>query len=663
MSQAPSNQVYDESSITILDGVEAVRKRPGMYIGTTGKRGLHHLIFEIIDNSVDEAMAGTCDYIKVRLLADGHVLVEDNGRGIPYNPHPQFPDTPTIQILLTHLHSGGKFDHNSYKVSGGLHGVGMAVVNSLSEHFVVEIFRDGKHVRQEYSRGIPQTGVDNVGPSKKHGTQIIFKPDQEIFKEDDYTDEDGNIHFDRDIVESRLKEHAFLNANLKIHFIDEQDLENKYEAEYHYEGGVSQYCEELVSDENPIAKVISFSGENSNTIIDLAFTWVLSDYELILSFVNSINTSGGGTHVSGFRSGITRSINTVVSSKESKEQNLLKNKVFKDKVAKGESAFTGEDCRYGILCILSVRVVDPQFEGQTKNKLGNSDVDGIVASFVYDKLKEYLISQPEEKKKIISRIEEAALLRIKLQSLKEADKKRKGVGSGKLIDATSKDPSKRELLIVEGESAGGSVIQGRNAETQAVLKLRGKVINVEKAVTPEKLIKVNMNKEINEIINALGTEPKEGFKQEDLRFHKVIILADADVDGGHIKTLLLTFFYRFYPELVELGHLYVAVPPLYRVAIGKEIHYINSDRDLQEFRESKGKGKKLSISRFKGLGEMDWQEIKETTLNLNHRTLLQITKDDAVRAEQMIQMLMGESTDGRKKYIMERATSVKNLDI
>ncbi|MHA1990774.1 MAG: DNA gyrase/topoisomerase IV subunit B [Candidatus Hodarchaeales archaeon] len=653
---------YSESSITILDGVQAVRRRPGMYIGTTGRRGLHHLIFEIVDNSIDEAMGGFCDEIIVRLLADGHVLVQDNGRGIPYGPHPSDPSVSTLEILLTRLHSGGKFDHDSYKVSGGLHGVGMAVVNSLSDHFSVEIHKDGKHVRQDYSKGIPQAGIVELGPSEKRGSIIMFKPDPEIFKEEDYTDEDGHIRFNRESVESRLKEHSFLNANVKIKFIDEQNLESKYETEYHYEGGVTQYCEELIRDEHSIADVVSFSGEISNTYIDMAFTWVMSDYELVLSFVNSINTSGGGTHVSGFRGGLTRSINAIASSKEAKEQNILKNKVFKDKAAKGESVFSGEDCRYGILAILSVRVVEPQFEGQTKNKLGNSDVEGIVASFLYDKFKDYLISQPDEKKKIIQRIEEAALLRIRLQNLKEADKKRKGVGSGKLIDATSKDPTIRELLIVEGESAGGSAIQGRRAETQAVLKLRGKVINVEKATSPEKLIRVNMNKEINEIINALGTEPKENFKEEELRFHKVIILADADVDGGHIKTLLLTFFYRFYPELLDLGYLYVAVPPLYRVTMGKEIHYINSERELQEFRAN-NPNRKLSIGRFKGLGEMDWQEIKETTLDYKNRTILQITREEAVAAEQMVQMLMGEETFNRKQYIMQHATKVKELDI
>ncbi|OLS22719.1 MAG: DNA gyrase subunit B [Candidatus Heimdallarchaeota archaeon LC_3] len=662
MSQKQESN-YTEASITILDGVQAVRRRPGMYIGTTGRRGLHHLIFEIVDNSIDEAMGGYCDEITVRLLADGHVLVQDNGRGIPYGPHPSDPSVSTLEILLTRLHSGGKFDHDSYKVSGGLHGVGMAVVNSLSDHFSVEVHKDGKKVRQDYSKGIPQTGVADLGSSEKHGSIIMFKPDPEIFKEEDYCDEDGIIRFNRESVEARLKEHSFLNANVKIKFIDEQDIDNPYETEYHYQNGVTQYCEELIRDENPIAEVISLSGEISNTYIDMAFTWVLSDYELVLSFVNSINTSGGGTHVSGFRGGLTRSINVIASSKESKDQNILKNKVFKDKAAKGESVFSGEDCRYGILCILSVKVVEPQFEGQTKNKLGNSDVEGIVASFLYDKLKDYLTGQPDEKKKIIQRIEEAALLRIRLQNLREADKKRKGVGSGKLIDCTSKDPAKRELLLVEGESAGGSVIQGRKAETQAVLKLRGKVINVEKATTPEKMIKVNMNKEINEIINALGTEPKENFKPEDLKYHKVILLMDADVDGGHIKTLLLTFFYRFYPELIDMGYLYVAVPPLYRVAMGKEAHYVNSEAELREFRETKGKNRKLSISRFKGLGEMDWQEIRETTLSEENRILYQITKEDAVVAEQMVQMLMGEETDGRKKYILQYANKVKELDV
>ena len=662
MAQIPVSK-YDESSITILDGVEAVRKRPGMYIGTTGRRGVHHLLFEIVDNAIDEAMAGCCDFIKVRLLADGHVSVEDNGRGIPYQPHPQYPDTPTIQIILTHLHSGGKFDHNSYKVSGGLHGVGMAVVNSLSEHLSVDIYRDGKHVRQEYSRGVPLTALTKVGSTNKHGTHIMFKPDPEIFKEEEYRDENGVIRLSRDIVDSRLKEHAFLNPNVKIQFNDEQNPLEKYEQNYHYSGGVSEYCQELIADMEPIAKILSFSGETENTYIDLAMTWVLSDYELILSFVNSINTSGGGTHVSGFKSGITRSINAILASKDVKDQNLLKNKVFKDKVAKGESPFTGEDCRYGIICILSIRVIDPQFEGQTKNKLGNSEIDGIVSKFVYEKVREYLIATPDEAKKIISRIEEAGLLRIKLQNLRDADKKRKGQGTGKLIDATSKDPTIREMLIVEGESAGGSAIQGRNAETQAVLKLRGKVINVEKAKTPDKLIKVNMNKEINEIINALGSGPREAFKKDEIRYHKIIILADADVDGGHIKTLLLTFFYRFYPDIIDLGYLYVAVPPLYRVAVGKDIYYVNSDKELQEFRDKVGDKKKLSISRFKGLGEMDWQELKETTLSNENRTLIQITREDAANAEKFIQMLMGEVVDSRKSYIMQYANLVKDLDV
>ena len=651
---------YDESSIMILDGVEAVRKRPGMYIGTTGKRGLHHLVFEIVDNAIDESMGGFCDLIKVRLFSDGHVLIQDNGRGIPFNPHPQYPEIPTIQILLTHLHSGGKFDHNSYKVSGGLHGVGMAVVNSLSEHLVVEIHRDGKHVRQEYSRGVPQTDAINVGPSEKRGTTVIFKPDMEIFKEDEYRDANGIIRFDREIIATRLKEHSFLNPNVRIQFIDEQNPQERHEAEFHYAGGVSQYCLELAQAEEPVTKVISFSGEHSNTQMDISFTWVLSDYELILSFVNSINTSAGGTHVSGFKSGFTRAINSIAMSKEN---SLLKNKVFKDKVLKGESPFTGEDCRYGILCVLSARVSDPQFEGQTKNKLGNSEVDGIVASFIYDKLREYMISNVEERKKIINRIEDAALLRIRLQSLREADKKKKGQGTGKLIDATSKDPAVRELLIVEGESAGGSVIQGRSAVSQAVLKLRGKVINVEKAQTPEKIIKVNMNKELNEIINSLGTGPRENFKKEDIRFHKIIILADADVDGGHIKTLLLTFFYRYYPEIIDLGYLFVGVPPLYRVTIGKTTHYVNNDRELAEFKEKNKSVKSMSIGRFKGLGEMDWQEIRETTLNKDRRTIIQITRDDAVLAEQTINMLMGENTEERKKYIFLHANKVKELDI
>ncbi|MEK6969510.1 MAG: DNA topoisomerase (ATP-hydrolyzing) subunit B [Nanoarchaeota archaeon] len=632
--QKPKAAEYGAAQITVLEGLEAVRRRPGMYIGDTSIRGLHHLVYELVDNSVDEALAGFCTKIKVFIHADNTITVFDNGRGIPVEIHPKL-GIPAVQVALTKLHAGGKFDKLSYKVSGGLHGVGLSVVNALSIALEIQIKRDGKAHFQRYSRGQPISELQLTGETAETGTIIHFKPDPEIFPE-------SIFHYD--ILAKRLRELAFLNKGIEIELIDER--EERQQDLFKYEGGIKEFVQYVDKNKNPLHEVIYFEKTKDNTIIEIALCYNSSYQENVFSFVNNINTIEGGTHLSGFKTALTRVLN-----------NFAK-KIFS---GKEDIKLTGEDVKEGLTAVISVKVPEPQFEGQTKTKLGNSDVFGMVNSIVYDELNIYFGENPSIIKIIVGKGLDAARAREAARRARDLTRRKgalDGAGlPGKLADCSNRDPQKCEIYIVEGDSAGGSAKQGRNREFQAILPLRGKILNVEKA----RLHKIMENKEIIAMITALGTGVADEFKIEKLRYSKVIIMTDADVDGSHIMTLLLTFFYRYMKPLVEQGHVYVAMPPLYRMQKGKQVEYVYTDAEKDQKVIELGEG--ITIQRYKGLGEMNPRQLWDTTMNPEVRTLKRVAVEDALAADQMFTVLMGDEVEPRREFIEKHAHEVVNLDI
>ncbi len=631
--QDNSNSSYTAKDITVLASLEAIRKRPGMYIGSTSTRGLHHLIYEIVDNSIDEAMAGYCNKIKVVIHKNGKVSVIDNGRGIPVDLHPKY-NKPAVEVILTTLHSGGKFDKNTYKVSGGLHGVGLSVVNALSKELDIIIKRDGKIYEQKYSRGHPISELKVIGEDTHNGTMVTFLPDDEIFTD---------LIFQFDIVLSRLRELAFLNKGITIKVIDERTSEEK---EFHYEGGLSSFVEFLNQNKTPLHPAIFFEKSKNNIVVEGALQYNAGYNESVFSFVNNINTIEGGTHLSGFKTALTRVINNYA-------EKVTSNLDFK---------LSSEDVREGLTAVLSLKVPEPQFEGQTKTKLGNSDVKGIVDSAVFDALTTFFEENPKVTATVIEKVVSAAKAREAARKARELVRRKTLLeGStlpGKLADCSEKDPSKCEIYLVEGDSAGGSAKQARNREFQAILPLRGKVINVEKA----RLAKILKNNEIVNIITALGVGIEEEFDSSKLRYHKIIIMTDSDVDGSHISILLLTFFFRYMRELIEKGHVYIALPPLYRLKKGKQSIYVQDDAEKDKVLNDIGK-QGVVIQRYKGLGEMNPEQLWETTMDPEVRFLKKVTIDDAIEAEKAFSDLMGEDVEPRKKYIQENAVNVVNLDI
>lgn len=630
-------QVYDASHIQVLEGLEAVRKRPSMYIGSTDGRGLHHLVYEVVDNSIDEALAGFCTKVDVSINPDGSVTVIDNGRGIPIDPHPVHKKS-ALEVVMTILHAGGKFDKNTYKVSGGLHGVGVSVVNALSEWTEVEVSRDGKKYFQRYIRGKPESDVREIGTSDAAGTKTTFKPDTKIFETTD---------FQYDILSNRLRELAFLNRGLTIVLKDLRSPEGQAET-FNYSGGIVEFVEYLNKKKQPLhEKPIYFERQRDDMVVEIAMQYTNSYTENVYSFANNINTHEGGTHIIGFKTALTRVANDYIKA---------------NKLSKEDEKLTGDDVREGLTAIISVKLMEPQFEGQTKTKLGNSDVKGIVDSLVTDGLAEYF----EENPKVASVILEKALL---AQRAREAAKKARELTRrksalevstlpGKLADCSGKDPAACELYIVEGNSAGGSAKQGRDRSFQAILPLRGKILNVEKS----RLAKILKNEEIISLITAIGTGVSEDFDLDNARYHKVILMTDADVDGAHIRTLLLTLFFRYMRHLIDAGYVYIAQPPLYRIKKGKAEYYIHSDRELEaKIKEIGEKG--LAIQRYKGLGEMNPEQLWETTMNPEGRTLLQVTLEDAIRADEIFRVLMGDEVEPRRNFIETHAKEVVDLDI
>jgi DNA gyrase subunit B len=628
---------YDASTIQVLKGLEAVRRRPAMYIGDVAVRGLHHLVYEVVDNSIDEAMAGFCDQIKVFFHKDGTVTVHDNGRGIPVDRHPT-QKKPALEVVMTMLHAGGKFDHQTYKVSGGLHGVGVSVVNALSEWCEVEVCRDGVVYFQRYERGEATTPLKKIGKRKQSGTKTTFMPDSQIFQKRD---------FSYDIVASRLKELAFLNAGLKIDFTDERD--GKADS-FLYKGGLSAFVKYLNENKDPLyPRPISFSTTKEGTEVGIAIQYCDGYAENIFTYVNNINTLEGGAHLVGFKSALTRSVNDYA-----KRNNLLKN---------GEPPLLGEDCREGITAVISVKIPDPQFEGQTKTKLGNSEVKGIVESIVGEGLGIHFEENPSVARKIVEKCRGAARSREAARKARELVRRKSALESsglpGKLADCSIEDPERCELYIVEGDSAGGSAKQGRDRRFQAILPLKGKILNVEKT----RLDRILSNDEIRTIITALGTGiGTDEFDLEKARYRKVIIMTDADVDGSHIRTLILTFFYRYMRELIEAGCVYIAQPPLYRLKKGKEEQYAYSDEERDRLLERLGKDG-VAIQRYKGLGEMNPEQLWRTTMDPETRTLLQVTLESAAEADHIFTTLMGDRVEPRRKFIEEHAKYVRNLDV
>ncbi len=627
---------YDETQIQVLEGLEAVRKRPGMYIGSTGIKGLHQLIYEVVDNSIDETMAGFCDRIHVVIHKDLSVTVSDNGRGIPVGIHPKM-GKPAVEVALTVLHAGGKFDGRGYKVSGGLHGVGVSVVNALSEWLVVHVKRDGNIYRQRYEKGNTVSELEIIGNSDGTGTSITFKPDPVIFEE---------LNFNYEVLSNRLRELAFLNKGLRIILEDERQETRK---EYHYEGGIASFVKYLNKNKTPIhPEPIYISGERDTTSIEVAIQYNDSYVENIYSFANNIATQEGGTHLIGLKSALTRVINEYA-----RKYNLLK---------QTDENLSGEDVREGIVAIISVKIMEPQFEGQTKTKLGNTEVRGMVESIVGDKLMAFLEENPSVAKAIIEKAVSAARAREAARKARELVRRKSALESttlpGKLADCTEKDPSLSEIFLVEGDSAGGSAKQGRDRRFQAILPLRGKILNVEKA----RIEKILGNEEIKAMVTAFGTGIDNEFDISKLRYHRIICMTDADVDGSHIRTLLLTFFYRYMRPLIENGHIYIAQPPLYRVSKGRGEYYVYSDAELEELLERIGRDG-IEVQRYKGLGEMNPEQLWETTMNPETRTILRVTMEDAIAADEIFTILMGDKVEPRREFIEDNAKLVTNLDI
>lgn len=627
---------YDENQIQVLEGLEAVRKRPGMYIGSTGPRGLHHLVYEIVDNSIDEALAGFCDTIDVVIGSDNSIAVTDNGRGMPVGMHPKIKK-PTVEVIMTILHAGGKFGGGGYKVSGGLHGVGASVVNALSEWLVVEVRRDDKVYRQEFERGKPVTDLKIAGDANDTGTKIIFKPDDQIFEE---------LEYDYDTLANRLRELSFLNKGIKIILKDErQDKEEVF----YYEGGIVSFVKYLNKNKEVLfAEPISIQGKKDDTIVEIAVQYNDSYSENIFSFANNIDTTEGGTHLSGFKSALTKSFNDY-----GKKYNYIK---------ENEKTLSGEDIREGLTSVISVKLTNPQFEGQTKTKLGNTEIRGIVDGIVYEGVLGFLEENPSISKIIFDKALTAARAREAARKARELTRRKNVLENtslpGKLADCSEKDAELCEIFLVEGDSAGGSAKQGRDRKFQAILPLRGKIINVEK----QRLDKILASTEIRAMITAFGAGIDDEFNVDKIRYHKIIIMTDADVDGAHIRTLLLTFFYRYMRPLIEQGHVFIAQPPLYKVAKGKKEYYTYSDKELDKLLEKIGRDN-YTLQRYKGLGEMNPEQLWETTMNSEKRTLLQVSLDDAIAADEIFTILMGDKVEPRREFIEINAKKVQNLDV
>jgi DNA gyrase, B subunit len=626
---------YDASKIQVLEGLEAVRKRPGMYIGSTGTRGLHHLVYEVVDNSVDEAMAGYCKEIYISINKDGSCTVKDDGRGIPADIHPQVKK-PAIEVALTMLHAGGKFGSGGYKVSGGLHGVGVSVVNALSEWLEVKVDWEGNSYKQRYERGKPVTQLITLGQTDNHGTEITFKPDKEIFED---------IEFDFNILSTRMKEMAFLNKGLKIVL---EDKRSDVKEIYHYEGGIVSFVKYLNKSKEVLHdEPIFISATKDDAELEVALQYNDTYNETIFSFANNIDTHEGGTHLTGFKNAITRVLNDYA-----RKHGILK---------ENDRNLQGEDVREGLTAVISVRLTEPQFEGQTKTKLGNTEIRSFVENAVYEKLETFLEENPSTAKVILDKAMTASRAREAARKARELTRRKGALDSmqlpGKLADCTEKDPALCELYLVEGDSAGGSAKQGRDRRFQAILPLRGKILNVEKS----RLDKILNSDEIKAMITAIGAGIGDDFDIKKVRYHKIVCMTDADVDGSHIRTLLLTFFYRYMPELIDNGYVYIAQPPLYRVEKGKFIKYVYSDRELEKVLNEIGH--EADIQRYKGLGEMDPEQLWETTLNPETRTMLRVSLEDALVADEIFTILMGQDVEARREFIQKNAHLVKNLDI
>ena len=636
---AKDKRHYDASDIQVLEGLDPVRKRPGMYIGSTGPRGLHHLVYEVVDNSIDEALAGICDHIIIKINKKGYVEISDNGSGIPVDIHPQTGKS-TVETVLTILHAGGKFDNSAYKVSGGLHGVGVSVVNALSNKLIATVKRNGKIYRQEFAKGIRKSELEIIGETKKEdtGTTIYFEPDDTIFETVEFSDE---------VLSKRFREMAFLNKGIKIEFIDERKNINEV---FHYEGGIKSFVEFINVKKKPVHDEIIYIDEiREETAVEIAIQYTDSYSEVVLSFANNINTEEGGTHLSGFRSALTRTLNDY-----GRKNNIIKEK---------EENLSGEDVREGISAVISVKLPDPQFEGQTKAKLGNSETRGVVDSVLSEKLEIFLEENPKVGKQILDKALSARRAREAARKARDLTRKKNNLESmtlpGKLKDCQNDDPKRNEIFLVEGNSAGGSATDGRDSAYQAILPLRGKIMNVEKA----RLDRMLNSSEIRAMITAFGTGIGEEFNIDKLRYDKIIIMTDADVDGAHIMTLLLTFFFRYMKPLIEEGHVYVAQAPLYGIEKGTKIlRYCHNEKELRlalnEYKDSK-----INIKRYKGLGEMNPEQLWETTMSPENRNLFQIKIEDAKSASETFNLFMGDEVEPRREYIQNHAKDVKNLDI
>ncbi|AWZ47359.1 DNA topoisomerase (ATP-hydrolyzing) subunit B [Clostridiaceae bacterium 14S0207] len=633
-----NNQIYDESQIQVLEGLEAVRKRPGMYIGSTSLRGLHHLVYEIVDNSIDEALAGYCKNIEVKVHKDNSVEITDDGRGIPVGMHPKLKK-PTLEVIMTVLHAGGKFGGEGYKVSGGLHGVGASVVNALSKSCKVEVTRDGNVYSQEYERGKVVTDVQILGKAEGHGTKVYFDPDPQIFEE---------IEFDYDILSQRLRELAFLNKGIRIILNFEK---NEKVTEFHYEGGIKSFVEYLNRNKQTLhPEPVYVEGEKDGSTVELALQYNDSYSENIFAFANNIDTIEGGTHLAGFKTALTRVLNDYA-----KKFGFLK---------ESDKNLSGDDIREGLTAVVSVKLTEPQFEGQTKTKLGNSEMRGIVDSIFSETFGYFLEENPQVAKIIVDKALGAARAREAARKARELTRRKSVLEStslpGKLSDCSSKNPDECEVYLVEGDSAGGSAKQGRNREFQAILPLRGKIMNVEK----QRLDKMLSSQEIRSLITAIGAGIGKDFDISKIRYNRIIIMTDADVDGAHIRTLLLTFFYRYMNELVKDGHIYIAQPPLYKITKNRKDYYTYDDKELERLLiEVGGKDKNTQIQRYKGLGEMDAEQLWNTTMNPENRILLQVTIEDAMAADEIFTVLMGDKVEPRREFIQENAKEVMNLDI
>ena len=630
---------YGAEQIQVLEGLEPVRKRPGMYIGSTGPRGLHHLVYEIVDNSVDEALAGYCTEIAVTIHKDNSITVEDNGRGMPVDIHPT-QGIPAVEVIHTVLHAGGKFGGGGYKVSGGLHGVGASVVNALSTRMEVEVRRGGKIYKQAYERGKTVTPLEVVGNARKTGSKSTFWPDAEIFTE--------TTEYDYSTLQHRLRETAFLNKGIKITLKDERD---KKEEVFHYEGGIKEFVKFQNQSKEPLHKdIIYFEFKRDNCEGEVAIQYTDRYNEFILAYANNINTVEGGTHLVGFKSALTKIFNEYGK----------KSKILKD----NDAALTGDDVREGITAIVSVKLAEPEFEGQTKAKLGNTEMRGFVESATVENMMYFFEENPDQAKIIMEKAIRAARAREAARKARDLTRRKSVLESnslpGKLADCSSKDPAESEIFLVEGDSAGGSAIDGRDRKRQAILPLRGKILNVEKA----RLDRILNSDEIKNMITAFGCNIGKDFNIDKLRYHKIIIMTDADVDGAHIRTLLLTFFFRYMPELINQGYVYAAQPPLFQVKQGKDVYYTYSDREQEALLDKlSAKNQKVLIQRYKGLGEMDAEQLYDTTMSFENRTLVQITVDDATRADEIFSTLMGDKVAPRKKFIEDNAKYVQNIDI